>query len=222
MVSPTYNLDVFSNGEIQVRSTIIPPPSRPLYWVPHDKCRYSYDLPDWRYNPAQTGKPRATVRNNNVPMPEVYRLDPAHNFNLNSDYMQLLVDINPELLPDKALGLLSPRLAFCNFQFGVFDQPRFMGGANVTGVVDGSRLWLNTLRADRPAPSAQEVLADHTLWFWCVSVTPKNTINYWMRRGKDGNMHKCRMFLIADRPVYVLLDELKPISQIVDDATVML
>ena len=222
MASPTYNINVLSNGNIEVEKVQPPTPSRKLFWVPHDKCRYSYDLPDWRYNPAQTGKARLTTQIHNIPEPEVYRLDPEHSFKLNSNYMQLLVDINPELLPDKALGLLAPRLAFCNFQFGVFDQPRFMGGATVTGDIDGDRLWLRALRADRAVPSAEEVLADQTLWFWCVSVTPKNTINYWARMGKDGQRHRCRMFLIADRPVYVQLNELKPVDHIIEDATAML
>lgn len=223
MATPTYNIDVFSNGEIRTQKIITPPPAKPLWWVPHDKCRYRYDNPkDWRYNPAQTGKPRDTVINNNMPMPEVFRLDPEHNFKVSSDYMQLLIDINPELLPEKALGLLGPGLAFCNFQFGVFDQPRFMGGGNVTGEIDGDRLWLKTLRADRPVPNAQDVLDDKTQWFWCVSVTPKNTINYWMRKGKDGYMHKCRMYLIANQPVYVKLNELKPVDHIIEDATAML
>lgn len=186
----------------------------PLFWVPHDKCRYSYDLPDWRYNPLQTGRPRGSVISTNKPQPEVYRLDPEHSFSLTTDYLQLLVDINPELLPDKALALVGTGLAFCNNKYGTFDQPRYMGGATVTGEVDGNRLWLKTLRADHPAPTAEAVLNDPTQWFWCVSVTPKNKINYWMRLGKDGTPKKCRMFLIAERPVYVQLDELKRVYSI--------
>lgn len=111
-------------------------PSRPVYWVPHDRARYDYDSPTtggWRFNPQIDGKARAAAREHNQSLPEVYRQLPQHATRLLTAHYELVVGINPDLEPDKALTLLGEGLGWCNTQWGVFDQARLCGGALITG-----------------------------------------------------------------------------------------
>lgn len=193
--------------------TVQPPPvqSVPLYWIPHDKFRYDYDDRErlhtlgWKYNPAGTGGARNSA--SVASQPEVYRVDPSDGFRLPLVYQDLLCGINPDLSRDKALSVLNPALAFCNGETGRFDQPRFMGGWVVTGTERDGKLWVRTLQVGNPPPSASAVLADRTLWGWCVSVRPDGLIGLWHRRGLDGRMYPVRMLVLSQSPCYVPLDE---------------
>jgi hypothetical protein len=183
--------------------------SEQWYWCPHDRFRYDYDGREtggWRYNPAGTGRARASARDSNNSQPEVYRLDPQHSTRLDEPWQNLLCGINPELERDKTLTLLGEGLAFCNGTFGVLDQPRLMGGAVVRGRVDGNKLWIKTLLTSQPIPSPAQVLADR-LWFWCVGVQPDGDVNLWWRRGIDGHMYTPKMLIVSAQPIFVALDE---------------
>lgn len=196
----------------------VAPAPRPLYFVPHDVMRFDYDDPlrehslGWKYNPARTGKVRHSA--SIASQPEVYRVSPWQGFRFNEAWKQLLVDINPDLLPEKALTLLGAGLAFCNGEYGRFDGPRVMGGWTVTGEERDGKLWVDTLKVNDPIWSAEAVLADPTKWGWCVSVRPDGQIGLWHRLGKDGQMHPCRMLIVSSVPVWVPLDEVLPVGEV--------
>jgi hypothetical protein len=211
MAQLSHNLSIMSDGSIQAEPAA---PSLPRTWlVPHDRMRINYDKPEdggWKFNPAINGRVRQVVRDTGKSMPEVYRVLPSHNFKLGDDWLRLLCDINPEL-GDKALSILVAKLAFCNAQYAVVDQPRVMGGWKVTGTPVGEKLWLKTLRVDQPVPKAADVLADRTAWGWCVGVRPDGNINMWWRKAKNGMDYNVRMFVVSAMPVYMMLDELYPL-----------
>ena len=207
MVQLLHSLSIMSDGSIRTQTET--PPVLPRMWmIPHDRMRYSYDKPDWRYNSALDGKAREAARLNNKSQPEVYRVLPQHGFRLNDDWLNLFCEINPELSREMALSIFGEGLAFCNGTKNVMDQCRVMGGWMVTGTPAGDKLWLKTLRVDQPVPTVAQVLADRTVWGWCVSVRPDGLIGLWWRRGLDGQDHNVRMFIVSAQPVYISLDEL--------------
>lgn len=208
MATLSHRLNVFSDGHIEAVKPA------PLFWVPHDLFRFSYDNPkDRRFNPEGDGKVRATTIG---PIPEVYNVFvPGTDLKLPPEFQALVPGINPDLTCEKAMTLLGLGLAFCNHQFGTLDPPRLMGGAVVTGTVSGSNLLLKTIRTDRPCPKAADVLADPTLWFWCVSVNAKGIVTLWQRRGADGNMYPCR-FPLFGNGLSVPLNEFMPIDHVPD------
>lgn len=190
----------------------IPTPSKKYWLVPHDKMRYNYDdekSGGWRFNPKINGPTRHSA--SIAAQPEVYRLDPEDGFILPEPFKDLICNINPEFDRDKALSVLNPALAFCNGEYGRFDQTRVMGGWIVSGKIDNDKLWINTVRINDPVPTAQQVLNDKSLWNWCVSVRPDGFINYFHRRASDGTMKRIRMIIFSQNPIYIPLNELYPL-----------
>ena len=182
-------------------------PSPPLYWVPHDKFRYSYDNPkDRRYNPAGDGKIREWG-SPTLAIPEVYNLN-ASNTKIPPEFQDLVCKINPDLSRDKAMTLMGDDLAFCNNTNFILDPPRVMGGWLVTGKESGGVLWLETIRVDKAVPPAEYVLSKRYLWGWCAGVSHAGNISLFLRKGIDGNMYPCRFPLMTKEEVFIPLDEL--------------
>ncbi len=200
---------IYIQGQKFIRSVT---ETRVLYLVPHDKMRYDYDDRDrdhslgWAFNPKINGKRRKSASSKS--QPEVYRQRPENGFKMDTNWQNLLAAINPLHSRKKALSLLNPWLAFCNGEFGRFDQCRLMGGWVITGAVIGNQLKLKNLKINAPIPSAKDVLNDITLWGWCVSVRPDGYINYFQRLALDGTDKPVRMLNVSDADVYIPLEEL--------------
>jgi hypothetical protein len=194
---------------MSVRQTV----DRQLYWIPHDRYRFDYDDEDrehskgWAYNPAGTGPARHVAREKQVSMPEVYRFNPGHSTRIIEPFLDLLCDLNPMLSREKTMVLLGTGVAWCNTNWGVFDQPRLCGGAVVEGINDGNgKIWIKTMSVQRPAPTAQFVL-DNFLSYIATEVKPDGRINLIQKIGIDGARHPARMIMLTSQAIYAPADE---------------
>ena len=201
--------------------------ARRLLYVPHDTFRYSFDdrlrqhSQGWKFNPAGTGLPREIVRIKNMSRPEVYRLSPAHSFDMTAPWLKLLQDINPEIDPAAAISILDQGLAYCNTRTNLLDQIRITGGATVEETHrEGSRVYIKTILTGNGVPRAADVLADPALWHWVTGVRPDGNINMVLRWDKARTKKiPVRMLNISVEPVYMMADEFLAVSDFVDPQT---
>lgn len=78
------------------------------------------------------------------------------------------------------------------------------GLAGISAITSNNVLWLDYIDINKPVPTTQEVL-DKRLWFYGTTITTSGTINYMMKKGQDGQMHRVRVPLMGARPLYVPL-----------------
>lgn len=221
------------------RAQVAPPPDNALYLrAPHDMERLDFDDGDFTYipnsgTPNARGHIREVVRTRKVAMPEVYRLLPWHSVPLTAPLQHLWYGINDELSVDKWWTLMGSALAFTNNATGhspgnpranyvagtnldkeppAFDQARFTGGHIFRGRKDGSRAILETIRVDKPLPTAQELLNAKHLWFYATSISPSGRIQYFQRLGKDGTYKRVRIPLFTTREVWLPFADLHLIN----------
>ena len=159
-------------------------PPKQLYWVKHDIERG----PLWRFG-----------------LPEVFRLNPDHSVRLEREEQLFIKALNPLMTPEKWRVLLSHDRAFTNKSAGYddggepkqdwvnmrntdaidvprFDTIRICGGALITGIEFGTDLLIESINADNPLPSVNELPI--YLKFCALNVTE----NGWSRFPQgDGN-----------------------------------
>ena len=88
-----------------------------------------------------------------------------------------------------------------------FDQSRFTGGAIVKAKLVGDYYYIKTIVTTKPLPTTKELLADTSLWFWAMSITPTGRIQYITRLGTDGTYKRIRIPLFTEKEVYLPKDE---------------
>lgn len=157
-------------------------------------------------------------------LPEVFRLEPNLHVVLGREEQWLWKNINPLLAPLDWRKLLGNKLAFTNrtgfpghadyvnnMETGKgeprFDQARVCGGAVVSGLVDGNKLWLTTVDTRKTLPSAEYVMARPWLYFYNVNAQSDGTIG----RFPQGNGLDTFTPLFAMTDVYLFLDDVVPV-----------
>jgi hypothetical protein len=201
------------------QATVLPPVepvTRRLFWFAHDTYRFDFDdrlrqrSQGWAYNAAGTGPVRDIVTTKQMSRPEVYRVSPAHSFDLSLPWLDLFLGINPELDPDAALSIFDDGVCYCNTRKFLLDQIRICGGATVEELRrEGNLIYFRTILTTQPVPRATDVLADRALWHWVTGIQPDGDINY-VRRWNRAHTEKLpvRMLNISSVPVYFRSDEL--------------
>jgi hypothetical protein len=158
------------------------------------------------------------------PFPEVYRLKIDHQTIINCAWQHLWRALNPNLDNGKWSTLLGNKLAWTNgtgfpghwncitgedagLPLPRFDAPRICGGAIVTGHVEGSRLWIDTMLVNNPVPPAGDALS-----YFGTSVNPQGEINLIQRLGLDGRYYPVRVPLVTTIAVYLPVAELHALA----------
>jgi hypothetical protein len=158
------------------------------------------------------------------PFPEVYRLKIDHQTIINCAWQHLWRALNPNLDNGKWSTLLGNKLAWTNgtgfpghwncitgedagLPLPRFDAPRICGGAVVTGRVEGSRLWIDTMLVNNPPPPAPDALS-----YFGTSVSPDGSVNLIKRFGIDGSYRPVRVPLVTTIAVYLPLAELHALA----------
>jgi hypothetical protein len=158
------------------------------------------------------------------PFPEVYRLKIDHQTIINCAWQHLWRALNPNLDNGKWSTLLGNKLAWTNgtgfpghwncitgedagLPLPRFDAPRICGGAIVTGRVEGSRLWIDTMLVNNPPPPAADALC-----YYGTSVNPQGEINLIQRLGLDGRYYPVRVPLVTTIAVYLPVAELHALA----------
>lgn len=191
-----------SSKRYRLMDAPVTPAPPPLYWTPDDVWRYSYDNPkDRRYNPTGKGKVRAVPAGKAIP--EVYNIFGAQDTKIPDPFIDLIAEINPDFDHGIADWLTGDELAFTNNTNRILDPPRLMGRWLVTGKEADGLLWIETIRVDRPRPTAECVLTSPWLWGWFVSVNGFGRVTYFNKIGKDGQPHRLRFPLMSKEPLSV-------------------
>lgn len=207
------------------------------YRHPHDIELVNVDSKDggrvYRGDGNRGGPVRATVRETNKGMPEVFRYAPDQVTPLSCEWIKLWYALNPELTVKSFCTLLDNHLAFTNntgwpgryncltgtlatgsnpYQPPTFHAGILCGGAIVkmTRMVN-TELYFESMPVDGPVPTAQWVLDRPYLWFYGTTIIPSGKVNYMVRLGKDGAMKRVRIPIITRYPPHVpasWLDEL--------------
>lgn len=209
------------------------------YRQPHDVEIVNYDSKDggrvYRGDGVGGGPVRATVRETNKGMPEVYRYLPDQVTSLSCGWINLWYGLNPELTLKSFCTLLDNHLAFTNntgwpgryncltgematgtnpLQPPAFHAGILCGGAIVRKIEQvGGELYFESLLSSEPVPTAQYVLERPYLWFYGMTVIPSGKVNYMVRLGRDGTMKRVRIPIITRYTPHVpvtWLDELPP------------
>jgi hypothetical protein len=158
------------------------------------------------------------------PFPEVYRLKIDHQTIINCAWQHLWRALNPNLDNGKWSTLLGNKLAWTNgtgfpghwncitgedagLPLPRFDAPRICGGAVVTGRVEGSRLWIDTMLVNNPPPAPADALS-----YFGTSVSPDGSVNLIKRFGIDGSYRPVRVPLVTTIAVYLPLAELHALA----------
>ncbi len=204
------------------------------FWrAPHDKERMNINDDDFRYIPnvlsgTKIGVVREVVVQKHKSLPEVFRFPQFHSVLLIEPLQWLWRNVNPELSDEKWATLVTDELMLTNGTgFGgknpradyvnrrnldakpaAFDQVRFMGGAKFKGVEQGSNVLIETIRVDKPLPTAQELMGKDWLWYWGTGIRPDGGINYIWRRGIDGKDYRVRIPLFTAQQVSLPKDQL--------------
>lgn len=194
---------------------------------PHDTERVNINQGRDEYIPASTtptarGVVRQSVLDKGAPLPEVYRFSPAHSVLLTKPLQLLWKAINPELSNEKWRSLLGSALAFTNNGTGFatphadyvnnrdlnykppsFDQSRFCGGAEFRATRRDGLAIIESIRTDRPLPTAQQLLDSPWLWFWGTSIAPNGNIYYMRKKSVSGDLIKIRVPLFTELEIYL-------------------
>jgi hypothetical protein len=212
---------------------VITPPVAQYFRVPHDVERVNWNNKDFRYrgnvpgyeSDLHGGPVRGVVTEYQKPYPEIYRMYPDHSTVVNCVWQKLWRSLNPDLSNAKWSTLMGTGLAWMNntgspphyncitgepegvTTYPRFDAPRICGGAIVTGRVEGSRLWIDTMLVNNPPPPAPDALS-----YFGTSVSPDGSVNLIRRLGIDGSYHPVRVPLVTTIAVYLPIAELHALA----------
>jgi len=211
------------------------PTSKQYYRVPHDIERMNVDQDDYRYRvDGSRGKPR-TVNDEHGeqilnPFPEVYRCVPFQHIIIDCSFQKLWRQLNPMLSNEKWSSLLGNKLAWTNGTgfpghyncitgmdegkpFPRFDQPRFCGGAIITGIEIDKRLKIDAMATELPVMKAAEVMSNIHYWYYGTSVYPDGHIGLIRRLGTDGKYHPVIIPNMMSWQIYLPLNELHKLDK---------
>lgn len=164
-------------------------------------------------------------------IPEVYRYLPDHVVSINCSMLWLWRNINPELSDEVFFTLCNSNYAWNN-RMGLdnryncisgdnlgmgnpgFPNPLLCGGAIVKKIrEDDVMLYFETIRVDKPLPTAEEVLSKPWLWYWGVAVNPEGQNSFITRSDGSGGRVNVRIPMMTRFEAYVpkkWLDRLPP------------